>query len=192
MKATKREEILKQLAQIHDKGIKLTKKNIDKQDIDLYDKAVRTFGTWMNTKRTFYKYIESTRNPEKRMQRIIIKKADAVQEATGINIIYNNSISYDFIKYIQNEDPFLEEIILNTFENYDRFYEAYLEIGAFKNNNLSEEKMLEGLTDALKNDEIIKENVFAKKYTDVYNSLVSEYGSLREGLVHFLNIIANS
>lgn len=182
----KKEEILKKLEDLNKKGVKLVKKNLDEIDPSLYATAEELFGGWMEAKKAYYDYIEMTKNPEKNLQRILVKRIEELQENINIPVAKNKKINPEFIKYVEKNDVFLKSIILNTFVNWDNFFRIFNELSTPVIPEFSEDELTKGLAMAIKSDSIIQENIVAEKYTDIYNALVSKYGSFKSGLLHFL------
>lgn len=182
----KKDEILKRLEDLSKKGVKLTKKNLDDIDPNLYINAVELFGGWMETKNAYYNYLEITKNPEKNLQRLIIRKAEEIQDTIEIKVSKNNKINRDFIKHIEKNDPFFKDVIFNTFVSWDNFYNVFRELSVPEEPEFSEDELAKGLAMAITSDSIIQENIVAEKYTDIYNAIVREYGSLKSGFLHFL------
>lgn len=182
----KKEEILKKLEDLNKKGVKLVKKNLDEIDPTLYATAEELFGGWMEAKKAFYDYMEMTKNPEKNLQRILVKKVEELQENIDIPVSKNQKINPEFIKYVEKNDIFLKSIILNTFVSWDNFFRIFNELSTPVIPEFSEDELAKGLAMAIKSDHIIQENIVAEKYTDIYNALIREYGSFESGILHFL------
>lgn len=182
----KKEEILKKLEDLNKKGVKLVKKNLDEIDPSLYATAEELFGGWMEAKKAYYDYIEMTKNPEKNLQRILVKKIEELQENIDIPVAKNKKINPEFIKYVEKNDLFLKSIILNTFVNWDNFFRIFNELSTPVTPEFSEDELAKGIAMAIKSDSIIQENIVAEKYTDIYNALVRQYGSFKSGILHFL------
>lgn len=186
----KKEEILKKLEDLNKKGVKLTQKNLDAIDPDLYYTAKDLYGgSWMNVKNAFYEYIETTKNPQKNLQRLLVRKVDHIQDETDIQFSLNNRLNNNFVNYIEKTDPYLKEIILNSFVTWENFYNFYIEHNKKYEPEFSDDELAKGLALALSSDDVVSENILLEKYTDIYNAIVRKYGSLKEG---FVQIIANS
>lgn len=183
----KKEEILRRLEDLNKKGVKLTQKNLDVIDPNLYSTAKALYGnSWMNVKNAFYEHIEVTKNPQKNLQRLLVRKVENIEEESNIQFVLNNKINKNFIKFMEKNDPYLKDIILNTFVSWENFYKFYSELNAPEEPEFSEDELVKGLAMAITSDGIIQENVIAEKYTDIYNAIVREYGSLKSGFIHFL------
>lgn len=183
----KKEEILKKLEDLNRKGVKLTQKNLDTIDPEIYHTAKELYGgSWMNVKNAFYDYIETTKNPQKNLQRLLVRKVDHIQDETDIRFSLNNKMNANFIKYIEKTDPYLKDIILNSFVTWDNFYNFYVDYTKKYEPEFSDDELAKGLALALSSDDIVSENILLEKYTDIYNAIVKKYGSLKEGFVHIL------
>lgn len=190
----KKEEILKRLEDLNRKGVKITQKNLDVIDPDLYYTAKELYGgSWMNVKNAFYEYIETTKNPQKNLQRLLVKKVEHIQDETSISFSLNNKINVKFINYIESTDPYLRDIILNSFVSWENFYNFYIEHSKKLEPEFSDDELAKGLAIALSSDDIISENKLLEKYTDIYNAIIRRYGSLKEGFIQLLtNSIENN
>ena len=182
----KKEEILKALEDLKQKGVKLTKSNVNSLNPGLYSQAEQLFGSWMNAKNAHDKYIKIIKDPEKNLQRLLVKRVEELEEKIDIPFVKNDKINRDFVKYVENHDVFLKEVLFNTFASWDSFYKVYREISIPEELEFSEEELAKGLAMAISSDNLIEENAFATKYTDIYNAVVNKYGSLKKGLLHFL------
>lgn len=189
----KKEEVLRRLEDLDKKGVKPTEKNISEIDPKLHATAKELYGgKWMNVKNAFYEHIEITKNPQKNLQRLLVRKIENIEESSDISFVLNNKINKNFIKFIEKEDPYLKEIILNTFVSWENFYKLYSEMNAPEEPEFSEDELAKGLALAINSDSIIQENIIAEKYTDIYNAIVREYGSIKSGFIHFLMETQNS
>lgn len=182
----KKEEILKKLEDLTKKGVKLSKAGLDEIDPSLHPIATELFGGWKEAKKAYYNHIEMTKNPEKNLQRILVKKVEELQENININVVKNKKINPEFIQYVEKNDAFLKSVIINTFVTWENFFTVFVELSAPVTPEFSEEELAKGLALAIQSDSIIQENIVAEKYTDIYNAIVREYGSLKSGLLHFL------
>lgn len=182
----KKEEILKKLEDLTKKGVKLSKAGLDEIDPSLHPVATDLFGGWKEAKKAYYDYIEMTKNPEKNLQRILVKKVEELQDNININVSKNKKINPEFIQYVEKNDTFLKSIIINTFVNWDNFFRVFTELSTPVDPEFSEEELAKGLALAIQSDSIIQENIVAEKYTDIYNAIVREYGSFKSGILHFL------
>ena len=182
----KKEEILKALEDLKQKGVKLTKSNVNSLNPGLYSQAEQLFGSWMNAKNAHDEYIKTIKDPEKNLQRLLVKRVEELEKKADIPFVKNDKINRDFVKYVENHDVFLKELLFNTFASWDSFYKIYREFSTPEELEFSEEELAKGLAVAISSDNLIEENAFAIKYTDIYNAVVNKYGSLKKGLLHFL------
>lgn len=182
----KKEEILKALEDLKQKGVKLTKSNVNYLNPGLYSQAEELFGSWMNAKNAHDEYIKIIKDPEKNLQRLLVKRVEELEDKINTPFIKNDKINRDFTKYVENNDIFLKDVLFNTFASWDSFYKAYREFATPDVLEFSEEELAKGLAMAISSDNVIEENVVATKYTDIYNAVVNKYGSLTKGLLHYL------
>ena len=184
----KKEEILKKLEDLQKKGVKPTEKNISSVNPQLHAEAKELFDNkWMNVKNAFYNYMETTKNPQKNLQRLLVKKIEELEETSEIEFMTNNKINRSFTKYVEQSDPYLKEIIFNTFLSWDNFSKVYMEFNKPVNPEFSEEELIKGLTLAIESENIIQENLIQEKYNDIYNAIVNKYGSVKNGLTTLLS-----
>lgn len=182
----KKEEILKAMEELKRKGVKLTKSNVSSINPDLYSQAESLFNGWMNAKNAHDEYIKVIKDPEKNLQRLLVKRVEEIEEKLDIPFIKNDKINKDFTNHIDNKDVFLKEVLFNTFASWDSFYKAYREFATIREPEFSDEELAKGLAIAISDDSVIEENVIASKYTDIYNAILNKYGSLRKGLLHYI------
>lgn len=182
----KKEEVLNALEDLKQKGVKLTKSNVNSLNPGLYSQAEALFGSWMRAKNAHDEYIKIIKDPEKNLQRLLVKRVEELEEKIDISFIKNDKINRDFIKYVENNDAFLKEVLFNTFASWDSFYKIYREFSTPEELEFSEEELAKGLAMAISSDNVIEENIIATKYTDIYNAVVNKYGSLKKGILHYL------
>lgn len=182
----KKEEILKALEDLKQKGVKLTKSNVNYLNPGLYSQAEELFGSWMNAKNAHDEYIKIIKDPEKNLQRLLVKRVEELEDKINTPFIKNDKINRDFTKYVENNDIFLKDVLFNTFASWDSFYKSYREFATPDVLEFSEDELAKGLAMAISSDNVIEENVVATKYTDIYNAVVNKYGSLTKGLLHYL------
>lgn len=187
----KREEILKALEDLKQKGVKLTKSNVNSLNPELYSQAENLFGSWMNAKNAHDEYIKIIKDPEKNLQRLLVKRVEELEEKINTSFIKNDKINKDFTNYVEHKDTFLKEVLFNTFASWDSFYKAYREFATPDEPEFSEEELAKGLAMAISDDNIIEESALASKYTDIYNAVVKKYGSLKKGILYYLLEVNN-
>lgn len=182
-----KETVFKKFDELTKKGIKLTKKNLDNFDAKLYSAAEDMFGGWMECKRAYYNYLSEIKNPEKNLERIVIKKTEELEEKFNLKVSVDSKLNEKFVKYAEDKEPFFVEIILNTFVTWENFYNKYIQLATPIASTFSEIDMIKEISSAILEDNLIRENVFSKKHPEIYYAIVHEYGSLAEGLVYLLN-----